>query len=313
MTDINISIIIPHYNIPDMLERLLLSSPFDKDDVEVIVVDDKSERDIDKLLEVKKRFENSGVRFFRNNSEKKGAGICRNIGLKHASGQWIIFADADDCFMPGMYETVKRYIDSRSDIVFFESKSMDENGNRTDGRAEGYNRKVENYTADPNRRNELLLRYDMPVPWGKMYRRKVIEENGIWFPDMMVSEDAVFNCKFGCAADKISVADEKIYIVTERENSLSTKRSTYKFRLQVNAFAQMCRFIKKNVSSEDWRELGFNGNLKMIEAFRNFGILWALYVFFVFTVNGICPVSFKGMSLKTAPETLRKISEGRSI
>lgn len=313
MTDINISIIIPHYNIPDMLERLLLSSPFDKDDVEVIVVDDKSERDIDKLLEVKKRFENSGVRFFRNNSEKKGAGICRNIGLKHALGQWIIFADADDCFMPGMYETVKRYIDSRSDIVFFESESMDENGNRTDGRAEGYNRKVENYTADPSRRNELLLRYDMPVPWGKMYRRKVIEANGIWFPDMIVSEDAVFNCKFGRAADTISVTDEKIYIVTERENSLSTKRSTYKFRLQVNAFAQMCRFIKGSVSSEDWRELGFNGNLKMIEAFRDFGILWVFYVFFIFAVNGICPVSFKGMSFKTAPETFRKISEGRSI
>lgn len=41
MPSISFSIIIPHHNIPDLLERCIASIPM-RDDVEVIVVDDRS-------------------------------------------------------------------------------------------------------------------------------------------------------------------------------------------------------------------------------------------------------------------------------
>ncbi|MBR1876699.1 MAG: glycosyltransferase family 2 protein [Lachnospiraceae bacterium] len=311
MGDIKFSVIIPHYNIPELLERLLFTAPYDKEDAEIIVVDDRSDKNLEKLLEVKHRFGNMGVKFYRNNHGKKGAGTCRNIGMRHAAGKWLIFADADDRFKPGIYDILKRYEANDADIIFFKTESINEEGDRVQGRDAGYCKKTDDYRANPGRRNELLLRYDMPVPWGKMYRKEMIDKYRIFFPDMIVSEDAVFNCKCGHYAGKVEALVEVLYEVTEREGSLSSDFSTYKFRLQVTAFAQICRYIKQNESKEDWELLGFNGNLKMIEAYKRFGPAWMFYVFFVFAFNGVEPVSFKGMSIKTAPETLKRILEDR--
>jgi glycosyltransferase involved in cell wall biosynthesis len=39
----SLSIVIPHFNKPDLLEKLLASIPQDKKDIQTIVVDDKSD------------------------------------------------------------------------------------------------------------------------------------------------------------------------------------------------------------------------------------------------------------------------------
>ena len=91
----NLSIIIPHYNSSNFLEKLLLSIP-KKKDIQVIIVDDKSELSHLKVIyELKKIY---SFDFFQNNRDK-GAGSCRNIGLEIAIGKWILFADSDDFFV----------------------------------------------------------------------------------------------------------------------------------------------------------------------------------------------------------------------
>ena len=44
--------------------------------------------------------------------EGKGAGYARNIGLSHARGKWIIFADADDFFTADCFTILNEYMDS---------------------------------------------------------------------------------------------------------------------------------------------------------------------------------------------------------
>ncbi len=311
--DIVFSIIIPHYNIPHLLERLLLSIPYDKEDLQVIVVDDRSDKNVEELIRIKKRYEKCGVEFYRNNTGAKGPGTCRNIALRHAAGKWVIFADSDDYFTEGFYDSIKIFSDSRADMVYFIPESINiDTGNPSD-RHLGMEKMIGDYLSLHDRRSELLLRYAVAAPWSKLYKRKMITDNNLFFPDMIVSEDAVFCCKCGYYAGEVEASKERIYVVTERENSLTTAVSTEKFKLQTDAFAAICRYIKTRVSREDWELLSFNGNLKMIEAVSKFGIKWALYVFLAFAANGIKPVSFKGMSLKTAPETLKKILKGGQI
>ena len=90
------SVIIPHYNIPKLLQRCLDSIP-DIPDIQVIVVDDNSsveKVDFD-------NFPGKGRKYTTAIFDKAGggAGHARNIGLKHAEGKWLVFADSDDFFV----------------------------------------------------------------------------------------------------------------------------------------------------------------------------------------------------------------------
>ena len=110
------SVIIPHKNTPDLLQRCLDSIP-QRNDIEVIVIDDNSDP-------VKVDFNH-----FPGNDRKeiifvfdkagKGAGRARNIGLERATGKWLLFADADDYFYPYTFEILDKYKESDNDIVYF--------------------------------------------------------------------------------------------------------------------------------------------------------------------------------------------------
>ncbi len=86
-----LSVIVPVYNAGAYLEpclRSLLSVPVEK---EIIVVDDgSSDGSIDALPDDIVR-QISIVR-----QPNRGVSVARNIGLEHAHGSWIWFADADD-------------------------------------------------------------------------------------------------------------------------------------------------------------------------------------------------------------------------
>ena len=86
------TIIIPHKNCPDLLKRCVDSIPV-RDDVQIIVVDDNSDED------KKPSIERKGMEVvLLDASSSKGAGRARNVGLKHAKGKWLLFADADDYY-----------------------------------------------------------------------------------------------------------------------------------------------------------------------------------------------------------------------
>jgi glycosyltransferase involved in cell wall biosynthesis len=122
---INYTIIIPHKNIPQLLQRCLDSIPR-REDAQIIVIDDNSDAD-------KVDFENFPglndpyveVIFGKNENGRKGAGYARNLGLEKAKGKWIVFADADDFFMPCFNEVLDQYADDENDIVYFKVTSVD--------------------------------------------------------------------------------------------------------------------------------------------------------------------------------------------
>ena len=97
MEKVNIlySIIIPHYNIPELLQRCLNSIP-DLPSFQVIIVDDCSDgKIVDFRYFPGMERENVKCIFLK---ERHGAGFARNLGLRYACGKWVLFADADDFF-----------------------------------------------------------------------------------------------------------------------------------------------------------------------------------------------------------------------
>ena len=97
MNDPVYSIIIPHYNCPDLLTRCLDSIPV-REDIQVLVIDDCSPG-ADKYKELYPALSRPYLEFY-NTPFGGSAGRARNIGLDHAKGKWIVCVDADDLLVP---------------------------------------------------------------------------------------------------------------------------------------------------------------------------------------------------------------------
>src|SRR5699024_4128600 len=148
-----ISIIIPHYNSWLKLEELLNTIPHNPC-FEIIVVDDKSDN-LNKMGEMELSFPD--VLFLKNDLNNKGAGVARNIGLKHATGKWLLFADADDRFTPNLIDKIQQFIQSEYDIIYFRPSSFNDKTGEITKRHAQYERLVNNYLKNPSMTNELDL------------------------------------------------------------------------------------------------------------------------------------------------------------
>lgn len=90
-----ITIIIPTYNRSLYLKRAIesvLNQSYEN--IEIIVVDDASTDDTKKIVN---SFSTSKIKYVRND-RRMGPNRSRNIGLKHASGNYIAFLDDDDYY-----------------------------------------------------------------------------------------------------------------------------------------------------------------------------------------------------------------------
>ncbi len=310
---INYSIIIPHFNIPELLEKLLVSIPCDMPDVEVIVVDDRSDHRTETLLHVKKRFEEKGVRFFRNRNGNKGAGRCRNIGMRQALGKWLIFADSDDYFLEDFYETVSKYADSDADLICFKADSINIVTGKTSHRHLIYNDTIDRYLENASRENELQLRLGAINPWCKMINREFALKNHLDFDETLVANDVRFSTEAGLYANKVIAVDKAIYMVTERQGSLtrSFDRDIYMTRNRI--FAKRCALIKRHLKRAEWKSLNITGHNRLIamleEGYPYTDVVnSAMY----FLVRGVSPVDLKQINHRTMFNTAKELIKSRN-
>ena len=93
-----ISIIVPVYNVEDYLRNTLdsiVSQSFGLENLEVVLVDDKStDGSADIIREYVDKYDNFKGIFFDEGSGFPGKP--RNVGLEHATAEYIMFLDSDD-------------------------------------------------------------------------------------------------------------------------------------------------------------------------------------------------------------------------
>lgn len=95
---VSVSVILPTYNRSTSLKpasESVLNQSYR--DLELIIVDDASTEDIQKVVEA---LNDDRVRFIRHESNG-GAAMARNTGLAAARGGFIAFQDSDDLWLPG--------------------------------------------------------------------------------------------------------------------------------------------------------------------------------------------------------------------
>ncbi|MCR5850360.1 MAG: glycosyltransferase family 2 protein [Bacteroidaceae bacterium] len=217
------SIIIPHHEIPMLLQRCLDSIP-DVPEVQVIVVDDNSSEqkvDFGQFPGLNRKYT---LCIF--DKEGGGAGHARNIGLRHADGKWLVFADSDDFFTKDAFHILNSHKDAPYDILLFKSNSVNSEDLSPSNRFADLNNAIdEALTGKKDNKAAILSR---PGPVCKMFRRSHIQQKDIWFDETMASNDQMFVFKATCWAqdDAVAVFNETLYTVTTRKGSLIEKRFT---------------------------------------------------------------------------------------
>lgn len=226
----NYSIIIPHRNIPILLKRCLSSIPV-RDDVQVIVVDDKSDENfLPDLKEVERCFPNVKIIY---SDTPGGAGQARNIGLDYAKGKWLLFADADDFFTDILESILVEYIEAEEDILYFRNLSVhSDNIEETSHRDDWLDNIFNLYFKE---RNDCLIRCNHCAPWGKIIKRALIESNHIRFDEIPFSNDVSFSITSGCVAKHIRIIDRPLYVLTERKGSLTSNFANKPSELEIRA------------------------------------------------------------------------------
>lgn len=242
------SIIIPHKNIPDLLQRCLDSIP-DRDDLQIIVVDDYSDPsivDFEHFPGLGRK--NCDVIFTK---EGKGAGYARNVGLERVQSKWVLFADCDDFFADEFDKFLEIYKNSEADIVYFFNNTVDCESLQP----LPLDLKVQSLLPLCKEKGNLdPLRYLSHNPWCKMVRMSLIHEHNIHFQEVRASNDVWYSTMVGYYAKQIEVSDMYVYTRTIRQGSLqySLKKDLLLSRLKVGY--KVNRFLKSIGKIEYYNE-----------------------------------------------------------
>src|SRR5699024_11177414 len=261
---VDLSIIILHYNSISTLTKLLNSIPV----IEIIVIDDRSTKDLDRLRYIYSSKKFKHVTFLENRNPNKGAGVCRNIGLDHSSGNWILFADADDFFVENFYKNISKYFNSNYDVVFFKPTSIELDTLNKSDRHIRYETLLLNYSNINNIENETRLRYQYYVPWSKLINKSILIKNDILFDEVIASNDVMFSTKLGYFMNEFEISHDVIYCVTRGTGTLTTNTNMDVFESRIDTHIRYCEFLKQNLEKKEYKILRPNGLGILFNAFK---------------------------------------------
>ena len=122
---IKFSIIVPAYNIEEYIEKCIDSIKNQTyKNYEIIIINDGS---TDNTKEILNKY-NKDAKITIINQSNKGLSESRNIGVKNATGDYILFADGDDFIDKKLLEILNNAI-KNEDLIRFQLQTIDENNN----------------------------------------------------------------------------------------------------------------------------------------------------------------------------------------
>ena len=269
----NLSIIIPHKNSFQSLVNLLNSINNEASGVDIIIIDDNSEADVKLLIEreikdIEKKFKANTFSFL--SSEDSYAGGARNLGIKKAHSKWILFADADDYFLPNWFKHVSQYFNSSAELIYFSPTSFNLESQNVGSRHLFFEQCV--IEGLQNKKNAInRLKVSVFPPWSKLIKSELIEKNQIEFDQTLVSNDVMFSLKVALHANKILLSNEKIYCVTENSVSLTATPSLEKMKVRSKVASDFNQYLKRNtklyndyyMSGWEWFRFALKNNLSV--------------------------------------------------
>ncbi len=218
-----LSIIIPMYNVAQYLETCIASvynQGIEENDFEVILIDDESP---DNSLEVAQKLTQDKTNVVIISQKNKGLGGARNTGIEASIGNYILFLDSDDWYLPRSLSKIITIAETNKlDILEFGAEGIDAN-----------NKII--YRASVSSNNHIYngveyyqkIRY-MDSACNKLYNRNFLSQNKLLFLEKLFIEDYEFNTKTFCFAKRVMAIDTIVANFLQTPNSITRNTSSAK-------------------------------------------------------------------------------------
>ena len=214
----DVSVIIPVYNTEKYLSACI-ESVLHQTDVsqEIILVDDGSKDSSGNICDnYAEKYDNIKAIHIPNS----GPATAKNVGLKHAQGNYIALTDSDDKMEPLMlFKMVSAGYKYDADIICCNYKQVDEQGHVS-------HLNSSNLQYVLNHEEGLIHFFSKDKIysqcWTKLYKRQMLVDNGIENdPGLRTDEDFIFNIRAFIKAKTTVIVDEPLYEYIHRSNSLA--------------------------------------------------------------------------------------------
>ncbi len=225
-----VSVIIPVYNVEKYLQNCIDSLTAQTlEDMELIFVNDASpDGSLQILRENEKKNSKIRVVDLKQNVRQGGA---RNAGIRIAAGEYIGFVDSDDFAAPDMYERL--YLAAaaeQADAAFIQYKSVPDHATVAE-----WTKGEEPLTCDQHwsqeelslsgklltaQDRETIMTSQIVHVWAGIYKRSMLTENDLFFPEKLRYEDNYWCTLMACYLNKAVLIPEVKYFY--RVNPTST-------------------------------------------------------------------------------------------
>lgn len=266
--NIEVSIIVPIYNVEKYLERCLkslINQSFK--DIEIIALNNGS---TDKSLDILIEYANNDKRIKVINSENCGVSEARNMGIKEAKGKYLVFVDSDDWIDNDMIKVLHNTItENTCDLVM--CTYIREFGNHSKEKI--FNLPEINSYVDNEVKSKLLRKLIGPIgkelynpeyidalgtAWAKMYKTSILKKKNLRFVDLNEigsGEDTLFNIYVFNEVKKVILLNKPMYHYWRgNKNSITSKYISNFIGKRRNYLNYMKKFIIENKLGREYEK-----------------------------------------------------------
>lgn len=260
-----ISIVLPVYNAAGTIRRCLESILAQDDPFwELLAVDDGSSDD---SLEILQSFaaEDSRIRVF--NIPNGGPSRARNVGIDHASGEYVCFVDADDYVSPDYLSALRGpFQENNVQLVcgsYFEISPMSSKPVPI--------KKLAGLPAQGTVASDLFVKALFKGTTGlicsKLYITKLLNTHKVRFRECLnLYEDLIFSLEYCRHIERIAVVERCIYYyIKTRSSSLSASRDISLLRNTEHAN----ELIAQLYNGDDKEDIIFDRTVRSLTAYTH--------------------------------------------
>ena len=235
-----VSVVVPVYKVEPYLERCVDSLRCQTlRDIEIILVDDGSP---DRCGMICDEYGKRDPRIRVIHQDNKGLSAARNVGILHASGTYIMFADSDDWAEPGYcqipYEIAEKYSADLVIFQYFVARGKRKKPLQSKRLSEGF------MTCESALFEDKDRFWTVPA-WNKLFHRKLFQD--IRFPEGRFFEDTGIMHRLIHESDSIYYVASCLYNYSAgRKGSITTMRSE---KASDDLFEM---YMQKVADLEDW-------------------------------------------------------------
>lgn len=217
------SIIIPVYKVERYLEQCILSVLKQSyENYEILLIDDGSPDQCPILCD---EWAQRDARVRTIHKENGGLSDARNTGIKHATGDYLLFLDSDDYWDDeSALEQIAECLENTSvDVLNFRYKKFLE----CDNTFHQCLQHKDNVTLTENDSRKTIVKklfsngLYIACAWNKVLKNSFVDENNLYFKVGITSEDIDWCARCLLYAEQISYIDLDFYVYRQREGSIT--------------------------------------------------------------------------------------------